>query len=388
MPEIHAKLSASGAKRWLTCPGSVRLEEGFEDSSSVFAEEGTAAHTLSEYKLLHQTGKISKLAYTKRYNKFKRENEHYSKSMDDYTDDYVSYVLEQYNAYPNAFIELEKRVDFSRWVPEGFGTSDVVIISEGVLEVIDLKYGKGVAVSAEENPQAMLYGLGAYNEYDMLYDFEKVRMTIVQPRLDDTSTYEVTLDELLAWGDEFVKPRAELAASGEGDCVPSEDGCRFCKAKAVCKARAEKNLETARHDFDEEPGKLSKEEISEILLQAPEIKKWIEHVETYALEQARDHGENFPDMKLVEGRSNRVITDKDKAADLLHDAGQTDIFKPRELLAITKLEKAIGKEIFNEVLSDLIIKPPGKPALVSVKDKRPELNSLASAIDDFEDDLL
>ncbi len=385
MPDVHAKLSASGAKKWLTCPGSTRLEEGLEDPPSVYAEEGTVAHSLSELKLQFQTGKLNKRTYTLRLNKLKK-NEYYSKSMDDYTDEYVDYVMERFNSYESAFIDLEKRVDFSEWVPDGFGTSDVVIIANGVLEVIDLKYGQGVAVSAKENPQIMLYGLGAYNEYDFLYDFDIVRMTIMQPRKDGRSTYELPLKELIAWGDDFVRPRAELAISGEGECVPSEDACRFCKAKAVCRARAEANLEAARLEFEEPPEKLTPEEIAKILLQAPEIKKWIEHVETYALTQARDHGENFPGMKLVAGRSNRVISNKEEAAKLLQQEGFTDIFKPQELLNITKLEKAIGKDAFNNVLGDLIIKPSGKPTLVKETDKRPEINGFQNAVEEFKEE--
>ncbi|HAB7479985.1 TPA_asm: DUF2800 domain-containing protein [Listeria monocytogenes] len=382
-PILHAKLSASSAKRWLTCPGSIRMSEGFENKTSVFAEEGTAAHELSELKLQKETGVINKVAFNSKYKKFKKTNEYYSLGMDDYTDEYVSLVLEKLHAYEDAFIALERRVDLSRWVPESFGTSDVIIIADGVLEVIDLKYGTGVAVSAEENPQAMLYGLGALNEYDMMYDFHTIRMTIVQIRLGDVSTFEISAEDLLRWGNEFVKPRAELAMSGEGECVPDEDACRFCPAKAVCRARAEKNLEIAAYEFSEPPDKLSKEEIATILLQSPEIKKWLEHVSEYALTQARDHDEHFPGLKLVEGRSNRIISNKELAAERLQAEGFEEIFKPRELLALTKLEKTIGKEAFGNTLSELIIKPPGKPALVAESDKRPELNTLASALDDF-----
>lgn len=382
MPDIHAKLSASGAKRWLSCPGSVRMEEAFEDTTTTYAEEGTAAHTLSELKLMFQTGKINKRTFTLRTNKFKASNPYYSEEMNDYTDDYVNEVIELFHSYPDAFIDLEQRVDFSRWVPEGFGTSDVVIIADGTLHIVDLKYGKGVPVSATCNPQMRLYALGAYELYSLMCDFETVKMTIIQPRLNESSTDEMPLAELLEWADGFVQPRAELALSGEGECVPSEDACRFCKARAVCRARAEANLEAARLDFEEPADKLSKEEIAEILLQAPEIKKWIEQVEAYALTQARDHDEAFPGLKLVEGRSNRMITDKEKAAELLQEAGFEDIFKPQELLNLTKLEKAIGKEAFSEVLADLIAKPPGKPTLVKESDKRPAINK---ALEDFKD---
>ncbi len=390
MPDTHAKLSASGAARWLSCPGSVRMEEELAEyaergETSVYAEEGTAAHTLSELKLMLHTEKINRRTFTRRLNKFKADNEYYSKEMDDYTGDYVNEVIELFNSYPDAFIDLEQRVDFSRWVPEGFGTSDVVIIADGTLHIVDLKYGKGVPVFATSNPQMRLYALGAYELYSLMYDFETVKMTIIQPRLNESSTDEMPLAELLEWADNFVRPRAELALSGEGPLVPSEAACRWCVAKAVCRARADANLEAARLDFEEPAEKLSKEEMAEILLQAPEIKKWIEQVESYALTQARDHDETFPGLKLVEGRSNRMITDKERAASLLQEAGFEGIFKPQELLNLTALEKAIGKEAFSEVLADLIAKPPGKPALVKESDKRPAMNKAQSAQEDFKE---
>lgn len=387
MVETHAKLSASGSKRWLTCTHSASLESEFPDSTSDFAKEGTAAHELSELKLMKETEKINKRTFSIRYNKFKKGNEYYSQSMDDYTDEYVNFVLEAFHATPNAEISLEQRVDFSEWVPEGFGTSDVVITSEDVIEVIDLKYGKGVPVSAENNPQAMLYALGAYHAYEMIYDFKRVKMTIVQPRLESISTFELPLSELLDWAENFVKPRADMAMKGEGEFHPDPEACRFCRAKGVCRARAEKNLEIARYEFQDSP-LLSKEDIADILSQATEIKKWLEQVQEYALEQVRDHGEEIPGYKLVEGRSNRVITDKEKAASILEAEGFEEIFKPQELKAMGVLEKLVGKAKFTDLLSDFIIKPTGKPVLVVESDKREPVNGLASAQDDFAEDLL
>ncbi|WP_159723147.1 DUF2800 domain-containing protein [Enterococcus sp. CSURQ0835] len=384
MPEVHAKLSASGAKRWLACTQSPSMEEGLSDTTSVYAEEGTAAHSLAELKLQHETGKITKRTFTVRYNKFKKENPYYSPGMDDFVDEYVALVLEQLNSYESADIDLEVRVDFSRWVPKGFGTSDVVITSDGVIEVIDLKYGKGVPVKADHNPQIMLYGLGAYAAYDMIYDFKIVRMTIVQPRLGDISTYEMTVEDLLKWANDWVKPRADLAMRGAGEFAPSEETCKWCKAKAFCKARAEKNLEIAKYDF-EDPVQLSEQDIADILGQAKEIEGWLKDVKEYSLTQARDHGKKFPGWKLVEGRSNRKITDEKALLFILEAEGfkDEDLLKPRSLQTLTKLEKTVGKKQLTELAADLIIKPEGAPVLVSEDDKRPELSGLASANNDF-----
>ncbi|WP_276718293.1 DUF2800 domain-containing protein, partial [Bacillus sp. (in: firmicutes)] len=247
----HALLSASGSKRWLTCTPSARLEQEFEESTSVFAEEGTLAHELSEVLLQYHFGQISKTARTRRMNKLKK-HELFSQSMLDYVTSYADLVVERINALQagtrDATILLEQRLDYSEWVPEGFGTGDVVAIGDNVVEIIDLKYGKGVPVSAQENTQMRLYALGAINQFGMLYDIEMVRMTIIQPRLDSVSTDEIKADQLLAWADEFVKPRAEMAAAGEGEFI-SGDHCRFCRARFTCRKRAEANLELAKYDF-------------------------------------------------------------------------------------------------------------------------------------------
>lgn len=384
-PEIHATLSASGAKRWLGCPPSVKMEEGFSDKTSVYAEEGTAAHSLAELKLQYETKKITKTTYTKRYNKFKKDNPYYNAAMDDYTDDYVGIVLEHYYALDYAVMELEVKVDFSEWVPGGFGTSDVVITSDKVIEVMDLKYGKGIPVSAENNPQVMLYGLGAYAAYDMIYDFETVRMTIVQPRLGDVSTFEISVTDLLNWANNYVKPRAQQAEQGEGDFFPSEETCQWCKAKAICKARAEKNLEIAKYEFAD-PNELSTEDIASILGQAKEIENWLKDVKEFSLENVRDHGLHIPGWKLVEGRSNRKITDHEAVTMLLDAEGyeEDQILKPQSLRSLTELEKAVGKKQLVELVGDYIVKPEGVPVLVAESDKRTPISGLASALEEFE----
>ncbi|MEN7362085.1 DUF2800 domain-containing protein [Bacillus licheniformis] len=382
----HALLSASGSKRWLTCTPSARLEQEFEESTSVFAEEGTLAHELSEVLLQYHFGQISKTARTRRMNKLKK-HELFSQSMLDYVTSYADLVVERINALQagtrDATILLEQRLDYSEWVPEGFGTGDVVAIGDNVMEIIDLKYGKGVPVSAQENTQMRLYALGAINQFGMLYDIETVRMTIIQPRLDSVSTDEIKADQLLAWADEFVKPRAEMAAAGEGEFI-SGDHCRFCRARFTCRKRAEANLELAKYDF-KAPELLSEEELGQILYEAEELKRWAKDVQDYALSQAENHGKRFPGWKLVEGRSIRKYADKTEAAAKLLEAGysEEEIYN-KELLGISALEKSIGKKAFNEHLGDLVVKPTGKPTLVPESDKRPEINSIESAQADFQ----
>lgn len=383
----HARLSASGSSRWMACTPSAEMEKGFADTSSIFAEEGTAAHELSEIFLLHELKQITKATHTRRLNKFKKENAHYSESMHDYVQSYVDVVMERVNeayaATPDAIALIEQRLDFSDWVPDGFGTGDVLIIADGQLEIVDLKYGKGVPVNAENNSQMRLYGLGALSHYNYLYDIERVRMTIVQPRLDSISSETLTADEIMTWADDEVKPKAEMAWNGEGEFAPGEH-CRFCKANAICKARADENLKMAEYDFAD-PNVLSNDDIAAILGKADELQKWAKDVSEYALEQAEKHGAKFPGYKLVEGRSNRKYVDVAAVAKLLLDKKYEPgiIFKPQEIKTITALEKELGKKAFTEILSDYIEKPPGKPTLVVASDKRAALNSAESAIEDF-----
>lgn len=382
----HAILSASGSKRWLTCTPSAQLEQEFPEQTSEFAKEGTAAHELSELYLMKYTEQINKTTFTRRYNKFKKENEFYSQEMDDYVQSYVDLVIERINAAvalsQDAVILLEQRLDFSEWVPHGFGTGDVVLIADGILEVIDLKYGKGVPVSAVENTQMRLYALGAINQFNMLYDIETVQMTIVQPRLDSVSTDEIEADKLLAWADEEVKPKADMAMAGAGEYIAGEH-CRFCRARFTCRARADENMKLAKYDF-KEPPLLSRGEIAQILLEAEELQRWAKDIQSYALEQAENHGVKFDGWKLVEGRSNRKYTDEEEVASTLITSGykEDDIYK-KSLLGISAMEKALGKKKFGELLQELVIKPAGKPTLVPDSDKRPEINSTDSAIEDF-----
>lgn len=383
----HARLSASGSSRWIACPGSVAFEDRFPDTSSTYADEGEAAHELSELHLSNHLGEIDKGVYRKSLSKFKRENQYYSQVMEDYVQGYVDIVMERVNEArsrtADAVVLLEHELWFDEWVPEGFGTGDVVIIAEGELEVIDLKYGQGVPVSAENNSQLRLYGLGALDEFDMLYGIDTVRMTIIQPRLDSISTEELSSTELIQWAESIVRPAAVKASEGSKE-YEAGDHCRFCKARSVCRTRAEQNLELAKHEF-EDPAALSIEELAEIRKQIDQLVNWAGDVKDYMLEQAEKHGVKYPGWKLVEGRSNRVITDKAKAEEILIAAEyeEDQILKPRELLAMGQLEKLVGKKQFAELLGEVIAKPQGKPTLVEESDKRPELNSVASAQADF-----
>jgi hypothetical protein len=308
--------------------------------------------------------------------------------MEDYVQGYVDRVLERFAEAkaktPDAIMLLEQRLDFSEWVPEGFGTGDVVIIADGQLEIIDLKYGKGVPVEAEGNPQLRLYGLGAYNTFSLLFDIKSVRMTIDQPRLDSVTSCELLVEDLLEWAENEVKPKAADAWEGRGKYQPGGH-YRFCRGKALCKARAEANLELAKYDFTD-PNILMPDEIGEILGRLDELMNWAGTVKDYALEQAEKHGVRWPGWKLVEGRSNRKYSDQDAIASTLTGAGiQEALIYERSLLGITAMEKALGKKQFETLLGDLIIKPAGKPVLVPENDKRPEIGSVSSAKNDFAD---
>lgn len=377
----HALLGASGAERWINCPPSARLQESIPDKRSAYADEGTAAHELSELKLRRRllpcgSKERKRLDAAEGYLK---QNHYYDQEMENAVNDYVELVEERFMAAKarssDAVILLEERLDFTEWVPDGYGTGDVVLIADGVLEVIDLKYGKGVPVSAVGNPQIRLYGLGAWSAYNYLYDVQEIRMTIVQPRLDSVSTDTMAVDGLLDWAETVVKPAAALAYAGEGDYKPG-DHCRWCKVKGNCRARADANMEALAYEF-KDPALLTLEEIGSILYVAEQLKAWAKDVEDYAFEQAKA-GKRIPQWKLVEGRSNRTITDKDAAWKVLEQANleADNYLKPRELLGIGELEKRIGKKEFAALLGSLVIKPPGKPVLVPETDKRPELNSI------------
>ena len=380
MAKKHALLGASSSARWLVCTPSARLEAMFPDEQSPYAAEGTVAHDLAEAILRHKLEgkKAPKL-------------DDYSAEMIEAVNRYVDICEEKVNEArarsSDAEAMIEARLDFSRWVPEGFGTGDMVIVADGILEVIDLKYGKGVPVSAVENTQMSLYALGAYDVNEYLYDIKTVRMTIVQPRLDSVSTDTMALEELLDWGEE-IKPIAQRAWEGEGECTPC-DYCNFCKARHTCRALSDTCLDT----FYKNGGKLypllTDDEVSDILSMKDLITKWIKGVYDFAYEKALSGEKQWPGYKLVEGTSRRTITDPDAAAKTLLDNGykEEDIFKPRELEGITNLQKVLGKKGVTEYLEAYIDKPEGKPTLVPESDKRPAINTVETMMNEFEDEV-
>lgn len=369
----HAILSASGAHRWMNCTPSARLELEFDDNSGEAAAEGTAAHALSEHKLRKALKMRSK----------KPVSPYDSDEMDNYTDGYVEFVLEVIEQAKkicsDPLILIEQRLDFSKYVPEGFGTGDCLIIADGTLHIIDFKYGQGVLVSAEDNPQMKLYALGALDLFDGIYDIEMVSMTIYQPRRENVSTSTVSKENLYQWAEEVLKPKAELAFNGDGNYCPGE-WCQFCRAAVKCRARAEAKMKLATFEFALPP-LLSDEEIADILSSIGDLTNWANEIIAYATDAAVNHGKKWPGFKVVEGRSNRKYKDEEAVAEAAKNAGYRDIYK-QSLITITEMEKLMGKSKFNEVLGGLVIKPPGKPTLVPVSDKRPEMNT-SSAKNDF-----
>ena len=370
MPK-HALLSASASKQWLNCPPSARLCADKDDRASPYAQQGTDAHELCEYKVLKAIGQtltdpIENLDF-------------YDAEMENCTEEYRNYVIEQLEKAKSfckdPIILVEQRLDFSKWVPEGFGTGDCIIVADDVLHIIDFKYGLGVLVEAENNPQMMCYALGALDIYDGIYDIKTVKMTIFQPRRDNISTFEMNKKDLLNWADNILAPAAKLAYEGTGE-FKAGDHCQFCKVKAGCLKRAEYNLELAKYDF-EMPANLEDTEIAAILPRADELVAWVNDIKEYALQQALS-GTVYDGYKVVEGRANRKYTDEDAVAYAVKDAG-FDPFE-KKLLGITAMTSLLGKTKFNELLGDLVEKPQGKPTLVPISDKRQALNT---AKDDF-----
>ena len=382
MPTKHARLSASSAFRWINCPGSVALSDQCPTpASSSYADEGTLAHAIGELKLRYVNDEISKRQLNAKMKPL-LQSEYYCGEMEEATGYYADAVIEALEAAgEDAELMIEQQFSLDRWVPEGFGTSDAVVIGGGVIQVIDLKYGKGIKVDARNNPQLRLYGLGAANLFDSLYDFDTVRMTIIQPRLDHISTEELPLSELLAWAEDDVKPRAQMAMDGT-DYTAVGDWCRFCPAKAVCRKRAEYNLSIAKDDF-RNPPLLSDEEIGEVLRRADELQHWVKDVGDYALEQALA-GKQYDGWKLVEGRSVRKYADDLKVAEALKAAGYDEaMLYERKLYGISAMEKIVGKKRLTETLGDLIMKPAGKPVLVPESDNREAINTAEAAKADF-----
>lgn len=388
MPHTHAVLSPSAASRWISCPPSARLEEKAEESTSSAANEGTLAHSLGELLIKGKLGLIKspEPSFSDQY-KIIKANPQYEQAMYDYCDDYATYVIEQFaeaqKHTKDALLFLEQKLDLTDYVPEGFGTGDAIIIANEWLTLIDLKYGKGVPVSSTENKQMMLYGLGALKEFEMFYDIRNVRMTIYQPRIDNISTFDMSVSDLKDWAENELKPKAALAFEGKGEFVAGTH-CRFCKVKATCRANSIYNLKIIKEDF-KDPIFLEDTEISEILDKSDQFKKWVGAVEEYAFSEALK-GKRWPNMKLVAGRSSRIYTDETQIIKVLTEHAfhpLEKIMEPQQLLGVTKLEKVLGKTEFEVWVSDYIIKPPGKLTLVDVSDKRPEYNSIESAREDF-----
>ena len=370
----HALLSASASHRWMNCPPSAVLCAAEENTSSSYAKQGTDAHELCQYKVEHALGRDVKDPTS--------DLTFFDTEMDNCSDSYCSYVMEQLavarGLCNDPEILIEQRLDFSKWVPEGFGTGDCVIVADSELHVIDYKHGLGVLVSAEENSQMMCYALGAVGLFDGIYDIQTVKMTIFQPRRDNVSTYTISKEELLKWANEVLAPTAKLAFNGEGE-FKAGDHCQFCKVKATCRKRAEENLKLAQYDF-EMPINLNDTEIAAILLQADELVSWANDVKEYALQQALS-GTEYAGFKVVEGRATRKYTDDEAVASVVTQNGY-DPFE-KKLLGITAMTSLLGKKKFEELLGGLVMKPPGKPTLVSDKDKRPALNT---AKDDFKEE--
>ena len=369
----HAFLSASASYRWINCPPSAKLCEGMPDEPSTYAQEGTDCHELCAYLVEKALGKdvqdpTGHLSY-------------YSEEMQSCAEEYCSYVMEQYakakEYCKDPAIFIEQKLDFSRWVEDGFGTGDCVIIADEVLHIIDYKHGLGVLVGSEGNTQMMCYALGALDAFDDIYDIKRIEMTIFQPRRDNVSTWSLSRKDLLDWADMVLAPTARMAYEGKGE-FKAGDHCQFCKAKAICRKRAEHNLEMAKYDFAM-PDTLDEIEIAAILPRIDQLIAWGNDLKDYALLKAQS-GTHYEGFKVVEGKSNRKYTDEDAVAKTVTDAGYDPYEK--KLLGITAMSSLLGKKKFEELLGSLVYKPPGKPALVPESDKRPAINTAA---EDFND---
>lgn len=373
MPGDHAVLSASSSGRWLACTPSARLELEFDNVESEAAREGTAAHALAEHKLK----KALKM-------RSRRPNSEYdSDEMEECTDGYVAYVMELVadarQKCSDPIVLIEQRLDFSDWVPDGFGTGDCVLVADGTLHIVDLKYGMGILVDAQENPQMKLYALGALRLFDALYDIREVSLTIYQPRRENISNWTTTVEELKTWAEDVLRERARLAFNGEGEYVPGS-WCTFCRAAIKCRARAEEKLKLAQKEFMLPP-LLSDDEIEAILEILPDLTKWANEISDYALDAAVNHGRQWKGFKVVEGRSVRKYKDEEAVAEAAREAGFNDIYR-QSLIPMTEMERLMGKSRFEEVLGNLIYKPAGKPTLVPVSDRRPAMN-VTNAMNEF-----
>ncbi len=372
----HARFSPSSAERRLNCPPSLFLEEQFPDEVSIYAAEGSAGHELAEHLI-------------KKYLKLRSKrpvSDYYSEELIASVEEYVSYVTGEIEGAKRVCIapifSVEQRVDASEYVDDCFGTADMMIVTDKVAHIIDLKLGRGVGVFAEENPQLMIYGLGILRMAELLYDVEIVRMTIFQPRLNSLSTWDITSGELKSWGEEVLKPAGALALKGEGE-FKAGSHCRFCKAKNQCRARSEEFLELTKLEF-KEPALLTEDEISEVLNISDELSKWAAGIYTYAQEQAQVHGKKWSGFKLVEGRSNRKYSSEEEVAEAARKSGYTDIYK-NSLVGITEMEQLMGKKEFKRIIGHLVYKPDGKITLVPESDKRDAICNVTAAAEFQED---
>ena len=378
MPNNHSLLSPSSSHRWLECTPSARLEENFPDAETEAAAEGTAAHALCEHKLRKMLKMRSK----------KPHSEYDCDEMDEYTDGYVQFVMGKYEEAKqfckDPIVLVEQRLDFSKYVPDGFGTGDCLIIADNTLNIIDFKYGQGILVDAERNPQMMMYALGALLLFDGIYDITSVCMTIYQPRRYSISSWTVPACELKDWAENELAPKAQMAYNGEGSFCPGE-WCTFCRAAVKCRARADQQMELAKFEFAAPP-LLSNDELSEILGKLDGMIKWANDIKAYCEDAALNHGVQWKGFKVVEGRSIRKYTDEDAVAQAAKAHGYTDIYK-KSLISITEMEKLMGKREFNEILGNYVHKPAGKPTLVPESDKRPAIGvSAAEDFSNFEED--
>ena len=386
MPGLHAKLSPSGASRWLACTPSARLEEQFPDRGSEAASEGTHAHEVGELLIREKLGLEPNAAEKL---KALSANKYHSDELLEICEEYSVFVMEQFaeaqSITPDAVIFTETRIDLSMYIPEGFGTGDVFIVSDRKLRFIDLKYGKGVPVSAVSNAQMMTYAAGALHHFGPMYDIDEVEMTIYQPRIGNVSAWSCSVEDLQAWVDHVLVPGALQAFDGLGNYVPG-DHCRFCKARGACKALADYQLEIAKYEFAE-PVVMTDEQIADVLTRANGFTAWINSVQEHALHEALVNEKQWPGWKLVEGRSNRKYSDEAAVIAKLIGAGWSEdvILKPRAVLSITALEKAITKKLFQQHVSPLVYKPAGKPTLVPESDKREPLDKAMLAASDFAD---
>ena len=371
----HALLSASSSHRWLNCPPSARLCEGYEDKGSNFAAEGSDAHSLCEYKLRKALGMEAKDPT--------EDLTWYDAEMEESASGYAAFVMELVaeakKTCSDPVVLIEQRLDYSKYVQSGFGTGDCVLIADGTLHIVDFKYGRGVLVEAEDNPQMKLYALGALEIFDCLYDIDTVSMTIYQPRRANVSTFTLTRQELLDWAETVLVPTAELAYAGDGEYHCGE-WCQFCKAKADCRERARANMELARYEF-RQPPLLTDEEVEEILGKLDSLMDWASDIKDYAL-QAAISGKHWSGYKLVEGRANRRYTDENAVVAAVKAAGYDPYDEPK-LLGVTARTTLLGRKQFNDILGGLITKPQGKPTLVPESDKRPAMTTI---LDDFKED--